>query len=91
MRMFYKFSKPTEEVHFPRLDQPEDVVLAKIAFSKESYLVTASKVVQSVVAKVSTGLGGLFKGSQLTSYEQYQLIYNKMVSTLEVGPFSIFF
>ena len=89
LKMFYKFSKPNETVHFPRLDQPESAVMAKIAFDKEAYLGTANKVIQGLVAKVSSGLGSLFKGSQLRSYEQYQLIYNKIASKLMVWSSTI--
>ena len=72
-------------MHIPRLEQPEEVVQVKLAFSKEMYMNSAIQVVTSVVKKVASGLAGIFKGSELQSYQQHQLVYNKIKGAVKVN------
>ena len=59
----------------------------KLAFSKEMYMNSAIRVVKSVVKKVAAGLAGIFKGSELQSYQQHQLVYNKIKGAVKVNLF----
>ena len=83
--MFYKFSKPSKKKHFPRLEQKEEVVKVKLAFSTEMFLTSAAQAAKAVVAQVAAGLMVFFKGSELQSYEQHHIVYRKAIDALKVS------
>jgi len=90
-KMFFKFTKANDVVHFPRLDQPPHAVHAQLAFSetKEVALSSALVVMKQAIYKIGAGLTQVFGDARLKTYEQYQFMYKEMMKQLKglhLGP-----
>ena len=85
-KMFFKFTKANDVVHFPRLDQPPHAVHAQLAFSetKEVALSSALVVMKQTIYKIGAGLTQVFGDTRLKTYEQYQFMYKEMMKQLKV-------